>query len=226
MWAVPGTCFGKDTGDLCVNGWVLVGTGSAVGMGTGLPTNVNLTDAVAGSPYVFSANTSYGLYVTLIASTALRYTNGPIINNGPYAGTHCDIRTYYGKSAYTPPCTLGSTFQPREWNGTLYTELVGPPPPSLSITGSCPGPVTVNLANCTPGGSIPVLMGAAGIYVKPGGACAGITLGINPPSLLVMLTADGAGAASLSGNAPAGACGRTLQGVDAATCTATNTAVL
>jgi hypothetical protein len=221
IFAVPGTCVGKDTGDLCAHGWVKIGTGSATSAGSGFPTSVNLTPV--GAPYVFSANSTYGIYVTLIGSTAIRYTNG-----GPttYAGTHCDLTTRFGKSAYTPPCTLGSTFTPREFNGTLYTELAGPLPPSLSASGSCPGSMTLSVANCTPSSNVAVLYGVAGAFTKPTNPCAGLVLGISSPSLGAMLGTDAGGAASMTFNAPAAACGKTVQAVDVASCVATNTVVL
>lgn len=41
-----------------------------------------------------------------------------------------------------------------------------------------------------------------------------------------MLSANGSGDAHLSFNAPAGACGRTVQAVDVGSCTPTNTITL
>ena len=221
VFAIPGTAVGKDTGDLCAHGWVQIATGSATSAGSGFPTNVNLTPV--GSPYVFSANSTYGIYVTLIGSTSIRYTNG-----GPttYVGAHCDLTTLYGKSAYTPPCTLGSTFTPREFNGTLYTELAGPPAPSLTAAGACPGSMTLSVANCTPSSNVAVLYGLAGSFTKPSNPCGGLVLGISSPSLGAMLGTDAGGAASMTFNAPAAACGKTVQAVDVATCVATNTVVL
>ncbi|MDA1261075.1 MAG: hypothetical protein O3A20_10700, partial [Planctomycetota bacterium] len=201
VWAVPGTCVGRDTGDMCAHGWVLIGTGSAIGLGTGTPTNINLTHP--GAPYVFSANSTYGIYVTLIGATSIRYTNGTTLPGGPYAGTHCDISTYYGKPNYTPPCTLSpNTFSPREWNGTLYTELAGPAGPALAASGSCPGAMTLTATNCTANSSVAILYGSAGSFTKPSNPCGGLVLGIQNPTLGAMLGTDGAGAAALTFNAP------------------------
>ncbi len=216
VWWCPGTVVGNDKNQLGT--WQLISTNSVVAAGANLPSNVPVT----GSP-VFLAGQTYGLYIQVAnyATTAgvLSYTNG-----GPttYSGTHCSLTTYYGKG----DGLTSSTFTPREWNGNLYTDVVGPTGPALAKTGSCPGAVTLNATNCSAGGPVAIIYGAAGSFTKPTGTCAGLTVGIGAPTLGGILTADGAGSASLSFNAPAGACGLTVQGVDIATCTATNTVIL
>ena len=114
----------------------------------------------------------------------------------------------------------------RQWNGTLHTEVAGPTGPSLAKSGSCPGSTTLTASNCTAGGNVAFLYGAAGTYTKPNNPCQGVTLGISSPTLGTILTANGSGTASLTFNAPAGACGLTVQAVDVATCTPTNTVTL
>lgn len=96
----------------------------------------------------------------------------------------------------------------------------------LSKTGTCPGVMRLDVAYCTPGGGVAILQGIAGSFIKSGNPCAGLVLGIANPSLVAILTANGGGNATLSFNAPAGACGRTVQAVDIASCTASNTIVL
>lgn len=224
VFAVPGTCIGRDTGDLCANGWVKIATGSATGMGSNLPTNVVLVPE-GGTPYVFSANSTYGIYVTLIGSTSMRYTNG-----GPttYAGTHCDVTTQHGKAPYTPPCTLGSTFTPRAWNGTLYTELAGPGVPTLTATGTCPGVMQLAATNLTPGGRAFWLYGRAGSFTRtnPSQPCMGTTVDIGHPKG-GWLRVDPAGMTTLQISAHAVHCGvRVVQVVDEATCTPTNAITL
>jgi hypothetical protein len=102
----------------------------------------------------------------------------------------------------------------------------GTPVPTLTQTGSCPGPVTLAGSNLTPGGQMALLYGNAGSFTKPSGQCAGLTLAISQPTLAAMLPVNGSGNASLAFNAPPAACGRTVQGVDVASCTATNALVL
>jgi hypothetical protein len=223
VYAVPGTCVGKDIGDLCANGWVLIATGSGTAVGIDMPSPINLTHV--GAPYVFSANASYGIYVNFANYNVSRagYTNG-----GPTtcAGTHGSITTYYGKAALIPPCSLGTTFNPREFNGTLYTALSGPGGPVLTKIGTCPGPTTLRFTGCTANSGVAVLFGAAGTFTKPGNPCGGLMLGIANPTLGAVISANGAGDASLSFNAPPSACGRTVQGVDIASCLPSNAIVL
>ncbi|MDA1260720.1 MAG: hypothetical protein O3A20_08870 [Planctomycetota bacterium] len=102
----------------------------------------------------------------------------------------------------------------------------GGPGFTLAKSGACPGLMTLDTTNGTPSAPVAILHGLAGVFIKPSGACAGITLGIANPSLGVMLGANGSGAASVSFNAAAGFCGRTVQAVDVSSCTASNTIVL
>lgn len=96
---------------------------------------------------------------------------------------------------------------------------------SLSVSGACPGTITIDVSNATPGGSVAIVRGAStGSFTVPGGPCVGTVLGLNSPILLVTLTADGVGDASISGSAPAAACGAFLQAVDLSTCGTTNVA--
>ena len=219
VWWCPGTVVGNDVNQLGT--WTMFASGTATAAGLDLPTNVNLTPV--GANPVFNAGSTYGIYVQVtnyaVLAGSLRYTNG-----GPttYPGTHCSLTTYYGKGD-----GLGSsTFSPREWNGTLYTETAGPGGPSLSVTGTCPGTMTLSITGATANDSVAVLYGPAGSTTKPSGTCAGTTVDIANPSIGAILGTDGSGAASLTFTAPSGACGLTVQAVDIASCTPTNAVVL
>ena len=98
--------------------------------------------------------------------------------------------------------------------------------PSLSLAGSCPGRITADVSGATPGGTVAYVFGVAqGSTTIPGGPCAGTQLGIQGGVRLVGTdSADGSGHSSLSGNAPAGACGHYLQALDLSTCTTSNVA--
>lgn len=98
--------------------------------------------------------------------------------------------------------------------------------PTLAKSGSCPGSMTVTASGCTPSRPVAFFYGAAGTYTKPGGTCAGTTLGISSPTLAAVRTASAVGAASVSFTAPAGICGKTVQAVDLTTCATTNTITL
>ena len=97
---------------------------------------------------------------------------------------------------------------------------------SLAKTGSCPGATTLTTSGGTAGGLVAILYGNAGSRTKPSGLCAGTTVSIANPSVAAVLSANGAGSASLSFNAPAGACGKTVQAVDLQNCATSNTVVL
>lgn len=98
--------------------------------------------------------------------------------------------------------------------------------PVLYKFGTCPGPMQLAAAGCTPNGAVAIVHGQPGVFIKNGNPCSGLVLGISNPVLAVVLRANGSGTASRSFNAPAGACGRTVQGVDVASCTPTNTLIL
>jgi len=100
------------------------------------------------------------------------------------------------------------------------------PVPTLAKIGTCPGLVTLTGTNLTPNRQMALLHGPAGSFTKPSGVCAGITLAIRPPTLAAMLPVNAGGVASISFNAPSAYCGRTVQGVDVASCTPTNALVL
>jgi hypothetical protein len=96
----------------------------------------------------------------------------------------------------------------------------------LSITGSCPGPMTVSVTGATAFGSIAIAYGNTGSFTIPGGGCAGVNLAISSPTLAGFFNADGSGNLTLTPNVPSGLCGRTVQVVDMSSCTASNVDVL
>ena len=88
----------------------------------------------------------------------------------------------------------------------------------LTRAGSCPGPITLAIRGAAPFGRVAIIHGPAGRFVKPDQPCAGLVVGIGSPVLAALLDADGAGGASLTIQAPAGACGLTVQAGDITTC--------
>jgi len=105
-------------------------------------------------------------------------------------------------------------------------EFKGGGGPALSKSGSCPGPVTLTVAGCTPNRPVAMLYGNPGTFTYGGTPCTGITLDMSSPTLAGVLTANGGGVASISFNAPPGVCGKTVQAVNVATCTKSNTIIL
>lgn len=102
----------------------------------------------------------------------------------------------------------------------------GPEGPSLAMAGTCPGAITLTIRYATAGGWVAIVHGPPGIYYKLTPPCLGLRLQIAPPSLGGILSADAAGVALSSLQIPANACGRSVQAVDVATCTASNVIVL
>jgi len=97
--------------------------------------------------------------------------------------------------------------------------------PVLAVSGSCPGIVTAEITNAAPRARVAVVYSpATGAGSIPcGSVCGGSELGLGAGARLVAtVTANELGAASVSGNAPAGACSGHLQVIDLATCLASN----
>lgn len=143
--------------------------------------------------------------------------------------THVDISSYAGNSNVQIGLRFYGDYAQEWWIDEVVVDAnpIFPPPPfNLTKTGTCPGSVTLATAGGTANSQVAILYGNAGSFTKPSGVCAGLTLGISSPNLGVMLNANGAGAASVTFNTSPAYCGRTVQGVDVASCTATNTIVL
>lgn len=136
---------------------------------------------------------------------------------GAAAGGVAFLRLQVEHSSLCGPC--GPFLEPTRCDWVELAETGGP---VLSVVGACPGVVTLSISGATPSGVILVLHGFAGSTTKPSGSCAGTTVAIAQPRVGFNLTVDGAGAASRTLILPASACGRTVQGVDLATCATTN----
>ena len=97
--------------------------------------------------------------------------------------------------------------------------IFGRSPLELTVSGGCPGPVTVAVSGAEPLSEVWVarsdMRGGSEIAAGP---CEGTELGLEGPSLLFQLPTDAAGQASVSGNAPDGACTQLLQAVDRTGC--------
>lgn len=97
---------------------------------------------------------------------------------------------------------------------------------TLAKSGFCPGPVNLSTTGGTPSSSVAIIYGGPGSTTKPNGVCAGTTVSLSNPQLAAVIFANGAGSAGLSFNAPAGACGRSIQAVDLSTCQTSNVVIL
>lgn len=143
--------------------------------------------------------------------------------------THVDVSSYAGNAHVKFALRFYGTYAQEWWVDEFVVDSnpgYPPPPFYLRRTGACPGPVSLTTDGGTAFARVVLLYGAPGVYVKPGGPCAGIVLRVSPPRLAAVLSSDGAGSASVTFNAPASFCGRTVQAVDVAGCAASNTLVL
>lgn len=96
---------------------------------------------------------------------------------------------------------------------------------SLSISGQCPGQITVNWSGATPNRQQGIVFGQSqGNTTIPGGVCQGTVLGIQGGVQLVRTIGTGSGSGSTSGNAGTAACRRFLQLVEAPSCNTSNVA--
>ena len=217
VWYIPGTSFGNEASGI---GWILIGNYNGTSAGQDLPTFMDMT----GNGVTFAAGQTYGIYVDLTSypTQALRYTNGTL-GGDLFSNADVSLLTNAGNGSGG---FGGSVFQTRNWNGTMYYETSGAGGPTLSVTGACPGPVTIDVSGATPLASVALVYGAGGAFTIPGGACAGLVLDIASPSVGAILSTGPGGDASASVTLPGAACGLTLQAVDLSGCVATNAVVL
>lgn len=117
---------------------------------------------------------------------------------------------------------------PGDNNGNLdvFVHDLGVRSPEMSHVGLCPGDGELAIARATPAGVVAILQGIAGSYVKPGGPCAGVIVGISNPAIWAIVPMNGVGSGSIRFYALPGLCGRTFQAVDLTTCLPGNPLVL
>jgi len=105
-------------------GWTLLGSDTAVvGAGSGNPSAVSMP------PFTIQPGELFGFYLWVASypSSGIDYTNG-----GPttYSNSEISLTTFYGKG---DPAFTGDSFFPREWNGTVYYDIVPVELQSLSV---------------------------------------------------------------------------------------------
>ena len=97
-------------------GWTQLGSDAAV-----TSAGENNPSAVTMPSFTIQTGELFGFYVDLAnygSGTSIRYTNG-----GPtvFSNTEISLTTYVGKGN---PAFTGSTFSYRQWNGTVYYDIV------------------------------------------------------------------------------------------------------
>lgn len=223
FWYCPTTAVGNGTNPAV---WTQFATATGVTpnpAGQGNPTPID----ISGNGMVFQAGSTYGIYAFIQnyvgSSVGIVWYVSPGTNS-TYTGDHCDVTTRYGSQM-----NWQYLYNPRDWCGTLHTEPAGPSGPALALSGVCPGPVTLDASNMTPGGPVAFYYAlSAGSTTIPGGHCAGMVLPVTGPTQLgPFVNADGAGNASISGTAQPNHCGLVRVGaVDIGPCTPTNVIAL
>lgn len=150
---------------------------------------------------VSTSSTSFGTLVFAGSGSAGIWTQLQTTFTAPVAATWLTIRQETNTDS---------------WNH--IDNFVLEPAFSLTSTGSCPGTMTFSVSGETPGGLVAFVYGVPGSFTWMGTPCTGTTLDIAGPTL-----AQYSAATSITGNVPAGACGRIrVQAVDVATCAVSN----
>jgi len=95
--------------------------------------------------------------------------------------------------------------------------------PVLALTGSCPGPVALDLTAATPEGSAVIVAGQGpGVSIVPVGVCTGTELGVESAQLVRGFVTDGTGGQTLDFDAPSALCGVSIQALDLSSCLVSN----
>lgn len=96
-------------------------------------------------------------------------------------------------------------------------------PTRISLSGSCPGELTVEVTDMTPNASVFIFWSPTeDSYELSGGSCRGTRLGLVGQRLLGVAATDSGGSAELTRHFPAARCGLFLQAMDRSTCAPTH----
>lgn len=162
---------------------------------------------------------------------AVTYTNWAINQPDNNTGTDPNGEQYVHMYGF------GSIYGPGQWNDVFdanpgsapwsfgYYGVVEVEGPSLTLTGTCPGPVTFDLTGASPFAPVAVITGTnPGAFAIPAGfTCAGTVIGVTNPTVRTFVAADVNGDVSLSLTLPPGACGvLAVQMIDFTACSASN----
>ncbi len=100
---------------------------------------------------------------------------------------------------------------------------------NLTVTGACPGQVTVDWSNARPNATVALIFARnTGGFVIPSGLCQGTVLGLGSQSIRLVNTfpSGSNGSGSRTGNTASGSCLAYLQMLDTPDCTLSNVAQL
>lgn len=183
------------------------GGGNMLATGSAQGTAGSYVD-VTWSPVAISANTTYFLHFT--GNTTLGIS-GDVNNGYPFGQV-------YANSGFGSFPGFDYTFRTTSGSAGL----------GLTLSGSCPGPITVSWSGATPNKNMGIVFASnTGNFTIPGGPCGGTTLGLGTRDLrLVNTISTGSGSGRVNGNAGTPACGGYLQLVviEGSPCTTSNVA--
>ena len=142
---------------------------------------------------------------------------------GYYPGQNADLSAYGGNAAVDMRFDYFGDYAHAWAIDNVVVDNAVAPGPALAVSGTCPGALTADASNMTAGGPVVFAWGLSGSLTLAGGPCAGLSLPVASTRHLATVAADASGNASITGNAPASACGSViLLAVDGASCTAAN----
>ncbi len=177
-----------------------------------------------GSVIVFGTVYSFGVNGKLVA---VRASDGAVLwtlpITGPSAGAAGPVAfSRDGQTVYAPITEIGGGN--KLWAVSVNGGTAGGSP-ALSVSGSCPGPVSLTITGLTPDGSVQVWSGrSAGSTTIRDGTCAGTVLDLSKARLATTRKADANGNLTVRLSLKANACGSPLQVLDLATCAKSNVA--
>lgn len=144
------------------------------------------------------------------------------------------LGSFPGDSEYRYFADFGRLMNAGDWNGdgsddwaaTMRAPSLGPSlitvretvePVALQVTGTCPGPVSININNGTPSGHYGIAVGPGGTYELDGGPVDELLLGIGHPKYRTLRGFDATGSDVFAPTLHAGVCGMSLQVFDLTT---------
>ncbi len=173
-----------------------------------------------GSVVVFGTVFSFGVNGKLVAVDA---ADGSVLWSLPITGPSAGVAgpvafSNDGETVYAPITEIGGVN--KLWAVSVAGTSSGP---ALTVTGSCPGTITMTVSGATPGASVEIYGSkAAGSTTITNGDCAGTVLGLKKARLLATGTADTNGNLTLQMRLPAKRCGLFMQALDLARCATSN----
>ena len=149
--------------------------------------------------------------------------------NGYYPGNVVDLASYAGQPAVDMQFHyFGDWAHCWAIDNVVVDNGGNPTGPGLNISGTCPGPGSIDCTGMTPGGLVYIGYSfSGGTFTIPTGPCTGAIVPIATPTLLFAVAADAGGNISIPGVMPATACGVIqMAAFDTTTCTASNSVAL